>query len=159
MTTLFGDTVITTAAPIDPRPAPKKLGWLPLLTVLFCLSYALMTLLIVEQGSTIESQRALIRELFRDSTELSASKIKAQREKTAGAQRSQGPSDKTQSPATQNPSTQNPSSQNPSAQAQNQGQPSTQHRAQNSAKTKPQYQTPSRPATDLVDARRALVTI
>ena len=57
--------------------APKKHGWLPLLTVLFLISYGLMTMLIVEQGRTIESQRALIRELFRDSTELSAVKMKA----------------------------------------------------------------------------------
>src|ERR1700745_3150715 len=77
LTTLFSSTDITAVAPIDAQPPRKKLTWLPLLTALFCLSYALMTMLIVEQGSTIESQRALIRELFRDSTELSAVKMKA----------------------------------------------------------------------------------
>ena len=35
-------------------------------------SYALMTMLIVEQGHTIESKCALIRELLTDSKELSA---------------------------------------------------------------------------------------
>ena len=81
LTTLFGtDAVATTAviqAPAVPAvktAAPKKRGWLPVLTVLFLISYGLMTMLIVEQGQTIESQRALIRELFRDSTELSAIK-------------------------------------------------------------------------------------
>ena len=139
MTTLFGDTAITTTAPIDARPPRKKLGWLPLLTVLFCLSYALMTMLIVEQGSTIESQRVLIQELFRDSTELSATKMKAQHDKAAHAQHSQAP--------TQIPSTQAPSSQ-----------AAPQHPAQNpAAKIKPQM--PSRPAADLADDRRSLVTI
>ena len=79
LTTLFSSTDITTVAPFDARPPRKKLGWLPLLTALFCVSYGLMTMLIVEQGSTIESQRALIRELFRDSSELSATKMKALR--------------------------------------------------------------------------------
>jgi hypothetical protein len=35
----------------------KKLSLLPLLTVLFAVSYGLMTVLIVEQGSTIQSPR------------------------------------------------------------------------------------------------------
>jgi hypothetical protein len=142
LTTLFSDTAITAATPIDARPPHKKLGWLPLLTVLFCVSYALMTMLIVEQGSTIESQRALIRELFRDSTELSAAKMKAQRDKAAG----RTPSTKTQAPSTQN--------QAPSSQA------GPQQRAQNpAAKVKPQFQMPSRPAADLADERRALIAI
>ena len=50
---------------------------LPILTVLFLISYGLMTLLIVEQGSTIQSQRTLIQQLLGDSTELSALKGKA----------------------------------------------------------------------------------
>ena len=74
MTTLFSDTAIATATPIDAPPPRKTRGWLPLLTILFCISYGLMTMLIVEQGSTIESQRNLIRELFRDSSELTATK-------------------------------------------------------------------------------------
>jgi hypothetical protein len=34
---------------------------LPLLTVLFLISYGLMTMLVVEQGRTIDAQRTLIR--------------------------------------------------------------------------------------------------
>jgi len=154
LTTLFSNAAITTAVPIDARPPRKKLGWLPLLTALFCLSYGLMTMLIVEQGATIESQRALIRELFRDSSELSATKMKAQQEKNAAAQHSQAPAAKTQSP-----STQIPSNQAPSTQAQNQA-PSSQAAPQHpAAKAKPQFQRPSRPASDLADERRALITI
>ncbi|HUC28914.1 MAG TPA: hypothetical protein VMR80_04995 [Candidatus Acidoferrum sp.] len=154
MTTLFGDTAITTLAPIDAPVARKKLGWLPLLTVLFMVSYGLMTMLIVEQGSTIESQRALIRELFRDSTELTASKMKSQREKNAA--HGQAPSAKSQAPTNQAPSFQNPSTQANQA-------PSSQAVPQRPApktsdKARP-FQMPSRPAADLADERRALITI
>ena len=73
MTTLFG-TIEPAEAPLIDAAARKKNGWLPLLTVLFLISYGLMTMLIVEQGQTIESQRALIRELLSNSKELSAAK-------------------------------------------------------------------------------------
>ena len=155
MTTLFSDTAIATAAPIDAPLPRKRRGWLPLLTILFCISYGLMTMLIVEQGATIESQRSLIRELFRDSTELSASKMKAQQDKNA-ARRSPAPSAKAQNqtPSTQDPSTQDHSNQAPSSQA------APQHGKQNPAqKAKPLFQMPSRPAADLADDRRALITI
>lgn len=52
----------------------KKNTLLPLLTVLFLVAYGMMTMLIVEQGNTIESQRLLIKQLFSDSNELSALK-------------------------------------------------------------------------------------
>jgi hypothetical protein len=124
----------------------KKLGWLPLLTVLFMISYGLMTMLIVEQGQTIESQRALIRELFRDSTELSSVKMKAQTERNHAQALAQNPS-------SQNPSTQAPMKQAPSSQA------GPQQRAQNQLKPKADFQMPSKPAADLADHRRALITI
>jgi hypothetical protein len=156
LTTLFSDTTIQAIAPIDARPPRKKRGLLPLLTVLFCFSYGLMTMLIVEQGSTIESQRALIQELFRDSSELSAVKMKAQRDKNA--LRSQLPA--AQAPSTQAPSTQAPSTQAPSTQAQNPAPSSQAAPAQNpAAKGKSKFQMPSRPAADISDARRVLVTI
>jgi len=134
-----------------PPARPKKYSWLPVLTVLFLISYGLMTMLIVEQGQTIESQRALIRELFRDSTELSGVKMKASQQRAQAL--------------TQNPSTQTPSSQTPSTQAAPRQQaPSTQlepqHRADNQVKPgKPHFQIPSKPASDLGDTRRALITI
>lgn len=117
-------------------------------------------MLIVEQGQTIESQRALIRELFRDSTELSGVKMKAQEERRVQAlaqnPSSQNPSSQSRSneaPLAEAPSTQAPTKQVPSSQAE------VQHRAQNQAAAKPQFQMPSKPASDLVDHRRALVTI
>ncbi len=152
---------------IQAPAAPKKRGWLPVLTVLFLISYGLMTMLIVEQGQTIESQRALIRELFRDSTELSAVKMKAQQD------RADSLSAKTQAPEIQTPSIQaqsdqTPSTQTPSTQALNSQAPSSQagpqhgikHGAQNqSATQKPDFKMPSKPEPDLVDDVRTLNTI
>ncbi len=145
LTTLFSNAAITIAPPIDAKPEPKKRSWLPLLTVLFMISYGLMTMLIVEQGSTIESQRALIRELFRDSTELSSLKIKAQKAKT------QAPSTQAQTPSPQAPSTQAPSQQAPSSQA------APQNRAQSEKQN--QFRTPTKPAADFSDERRMLKSI
>ena len=185
MTTLFENagvpTVAATMAPaIDAPAAPKRRGWLPLLTVLFLISYGLMTALIVEQGATIESQRALIRELYRDSTELSALRTRFQQEKTIADPQShdQAPSVKTQTPltpglsstpSTQIPLTQTPSAQTPSTQAPSNQTPVTptpssqaaqQHRTQSKAqKQKPEFQMPTKPASDLVDDPRNLNVI
>ncbi len=52
----------------------RKNALLPILTVLFLISYGIMTMLIVEQGNTIEAQRLLIKQLFSDSAQLSAMK-------------------------------------------------------------------------------------
>jgi cell division septation protein DedD len=95
--------------------------------------------------------------LFRDSRELSAVK-KAQQESIPSL------SAKTQAPVTQNRLSQNPSTQNPSTQAPVTQAPSSQaglqHGAQNrAAKQKPQVRLPSKPASDLVDDVRTLVTI
>lgn len=52
----------------------RKQTFLPLLIVLFLISYGIMSMLIVEQGNTIEAQRLLIKQLFSDSAQLSALK-------------------------------------------------------------------------------------
>jgi cell division protein FtsN len=50
------------------KPKPTAL---PVLVILFLLSYGLMATLVVEQGRTIDSQRGLIHQLFDDSIKLS----------------------------------------------------------------------------------------
>jgi hypothetical protein len=158
LTTLFGNPEVQPVAPA----IRQKHGWMPLLTVLFLISYGLMTMLIVEQGSTIESQRALIRDLFRDSTELWTGKGKAvmERNRQEAQRRAQAPSAGSQVPLSRDPGVQTPSTQNPSSQI-----PSSQAATQNRAQShpgkgqKPQLQLPSRPASDLTDDRRALITI
>jgi hypothetical protein len=135
-----------------------------LLTVLFVFSYGLMTMLIVEQGSVIQSQRNLIKVLAPESTELWAGKVKAigeqqmalaqaEAKKRAQAPSTQAPS--SESPLFQAPSTQKPSTQTPSTQA------APQHRYQSHTGkiTKPETQLPPVPAADLSDRRRALDTI
>lgn len=157
--TLFGNHALSIGSATDTPVAPaKKRTLLPLLTVLFVVSYALMTMLIVEQGQTIESQRSLIRELFRDSTELSAAKMKAQQELQ------NPPSVQTQAPATPIPSFQDRAAKNPSTQAPTRQAPSSQagpqQRAEQSAATKkPQLRMPSKPEADLIDDVRTLITI
>jgi hypothetical protein len=130
-----------------------------LLTLLFLLSYGLMTMLIVEQGITIESQRALIHELFRDSTELSAVKNRVVTDKNHSDLKHRAP---TQAPAAtpKSPSAQDSAVPAPSTQASS-SQATAQRRTPNrSGKTqKPQLQLPSRPASDLADDRRTLITI
>jgi len=69
----------------NPRPKPTRSA-LPILVVLFVISYSLMTLLVFEQARTIESQRGLIRSLFQDSTQLSRMKIEATQTQQAAAQ-------------------------------------------------------------------------
>jgi hypothetical protein len=156
LTTLFATDAVPTVSAIATPSVPKKRGWLPLLTILFLISYGLMTMLIVEQGQTIESQRALIRELFRDSAELSAmKKMQAQGSAISSSVQSQAPV--TQNPSSQHqyPSTQAPTTQAPSSQAGPQ-----QQRTQNqSNKQKPDFKMPSKPASDLVDDVRTLITI
>lgn len=168
MTTLFGTEYLPTVGPTDTPVAARKHGWLPLLTILFLISYGLMTMLIVEQGRTIESQRALIRELFRDSKELSVVRMKAAQEVAeSNAAKNQvpvadvpmTPAPETQAPLTQHPSTQYPSTQVPTKQAPS-SQAGPQHRAQNqSANQKPDFRMPSKPALELVDDVRVLITI
>jgi hypothetical protein len=137
--------------------ATKKQSLLPVLTILFLFSYGLMTVLIVEQGSVIQSQRNLIKVLGRDSTELWSAKGKAiGDQQTAQSQahgRAQSPSTKERVPA-QTPSTQSPLTQAPSTQAVPQR--DSQSRTGTTAKRAPH---PPVPASDLVDRRRALSAI
>ena len=156
LTTLFGSTAVM---PITVQNAvPKKKQTLvPLLTVVFLLSYGLMTMLIVEQGSVIQSQRNLIKILMTDSAELWTMKGKAVVDQQTARTKAQGhalaPS--AQTPSSRTPSTQTPSTQAPSTQA------APQLRAQGHTgrigKAQPQH--PPVPAADLIDQRRALRTI
>jgi len=165
LTTLFENatiahTTFTNATLVPPNVAPavspKKHGLLPVLTVLFLISYGLMTMLIVEQGSTIESQRSLIHELLRDSNELAVTKGNATREKNSAGQRSgQSQFPSAQDPAVQTPSTQGPLTQSPSSQVA----PQHQGETLSGKGQKQKFQLPARPASDLADARRALRTV
>jgi len=143
----------------------KKWSLLPLLTVVFVASYGLMTLLIVEQGETIQAQRDLIKILLVDSKQLWTMKGHALADKLAQAQpqaqkpSAPSPSTHGQAPSVRTPLTQTPLTQTPLTQA-----PSTQvppHRSQSRAgkSAKPDIQVPPVPASDLGDQRRVVITL
>src|SRR5712692_1997427 len=121
-----------------------KYTLLPLFTVLFLLSYGLMTLLIVEQGRTIDSQRYLIQQLFSDSSQLSALQGKAIQKQHAEAQ--------AQAEAKAHSQAQTPPSQ---------GTP--RDNAKNDRKAhklrRPAPQKPPTDASDTADERRTLISI
>jgi hypothetical protein len=75
-------TVIYTAQSATPQ-TKTRVALLPLLVVLFLVSYGILTLLVVEQGRTIEAQRSLLREMLKDSTQLATLKSKLAREDSA----------------------------------------------------------------------------
>src|SRR5450755_2451125 len=73
-------TVIYSAESIAARKSSRPTAIMPLLVILFIVSYGILTMLVFEQGQTIESQRGLIREMLKDSTQLAAMKDKLARE-------------------------------------------------------------------------------
>jgi hypothetical protein len=125
------------------EPKPKR-SLLPVLVVLFIIAYALMTSLIVEQGSVIESQRYLIKQLFYDSGQLTAlkGKLAANAAKNGNAAQAKPSAPVKPSPA-----------------------PSTKERAEDCRTCKarrhaePREMAPPVPASDREDVRRALISI
>jgi hypothetical protein len=82
----------------------RKLTALPLLIVLFVISYLLLTKLVIEQDKTIDSQRSMIHMLFKDNTYLS------RLHKHAGTLSKKPRSQEDSQLQTQNPASQNPAS-------------------------------------------------
>jgi hypothetical protein len=87
----------------------RKLTALPLLVVLFVISYVLLTKLVIEQDKTIDSQRSLIHMLFKDNVYLSVlrkhagesskkAKIRANSQPQAGIAASQNPASESSAP-------------------------------------------------------------
>jgi hypothetical protein len=101
------------------KPRRSKL---PLLAILFVISYGLLTTLVVQQGRTINSQRSLIHLLFKDRIHLSAMKERMRRNQ--GVTQAQAQTPLSQVPSPQIPFSQVPSSQIPSVET-----PSTQARS------------------------------
>lgn len=147
-----------------PEPKPKrKHSLLPVLIVLFLVSYGLMSLLAIEQDRTIASQRWLITSLLGDSTELSSLKGKliqkqyadAQAQAKAGSRAQKGLM--AQSPSQQAPVTQSPFTQAPMTQDRPEG---TAQRNRNAGKLRKAIpQKPPLGIADVVDGRRIANTI
>ncbi len=125
---------------------------LPALVILFLVSYGLLTMLVVEQGRTIDSQRGLIQMLFSDSVELSGMKGKENLRHQAEAQaraRSQVKPPPAQA-APRAPQVQSPSSDPPQAGVKSQS---------TSKLAKPLPQRPPKSTADQDDERRTLISI
>jgi hypothetical protein len=158
------DTVIA-IPPTSPAPPPKrKYSLLPVLIVLFLISYGLMCMLAVEQDRTISSQRWLIRSLLSDSSELSSMKGKLVQKQYADAQaqakagsRSGVQTPLTQVPSTQVPMTQVPMNQVPMNQDKAGSAAQSSHNASKARKAMPPK--PPLGISDVVDGRRIVKTI
>jgi len=149
---------------------------LPLLLVLFLISYVLLTMLVVLQDRTIDSQRSLIHSLFGDNLHLVATRVGLHRNQAAHSNHNpaQGKVPKqassSQTPSTQIPSTQAnqaPSNQVSAAQTPSTQVPVIQAKPDTSAKSgqksrKAQKAAPIRPpveVTDPSDMRRVSISI
>src|SRR5207245_8006715 len=123
---------------------PKsKQTLLPLLTVLFLISYGLLALLVVEQGRTIDTQRYLINELFSDSNQLTALKGKTFQKQHAEGQAQAEAKDHSQA-------------QTPSSQGTPRGKAKSDRKAGKLRRPVPQK--PPKDAPDTADDRRTLIS-
>ncbi len=78
-------TVIYSAESTAPPTTTRRTPMLPLLVILFVVSYGILTMLVFEQGQTIEAQRSLIHEMLNDSNQLATMKDKLARDDTKRA--------------------------------------------------------------------------
>jgi hypothetical protein len=134
----LGGTVTVVYSQTESPRKLSQISLLPLLVVLFILSYAILTLLVVEQGRTIESQRSLLREMLKDSSQLAALKGKLAQEEVKRSQ-ARGTTELDQ----KEPGSGNPDSA-PKRNAKRQGKSARSHK-----------EVPQRPTSDLEDVRRA----
>jgi hypothetical protein len=111
--------------------------------VLFVASYAILTLLVVEQGRTIEAQRGLLRDMLKDSTQLAELKGKLAREN-----RVQPAGNSAEKPAAKEQ--QNPAPNAAPAAPKASPEPQSRAKAPHSMK-----EVPTKPAEDLQDVRRS----
>jgi hypothetical protein len=124
---------------------------LPVLTILFVVSYGLLTMLVVEQGRTIDSQRNLIHLLFADSVQLSSLKGKAVQKQQA-EDRARAQSQKKSAPAQSMP--------DPRAQSQSMPRPRAGAKNQSTSKVgRPLPQRPPKDSVDPQDDRRTVISI
>ena len=166
----------TTLIPeVAPRPRHTML---PLLIVLFLISYILLTTLVVLQNRTIDSQRGLIHLLFRDNLHLNAmtgglhknSGVRANQNSALVSVPSKSPSSQipqtqvqpsqaqsTQAPSNQVSATQTPSVQVPVIQATPQASAKSNRNSRKAQKALPAV--PPAEMTDPSDRRRVSISI
>jgi hypothetical protein len=118
--------------------------------ILFIVSYGILTLLVFKQAETIESQRGLIREMLKDSTQLAALKGKPDG----------GDSQKMQSKAAAQAGGKDAKSGNPAAATRKSDKGTDNKETRRPGKsTRSTKQVPGKPAADLEDVRRTTQVI
>jgi hypothetical protein len=147
-------TVIYSAECAAPKTSSRPAAVMPLLVILFVVSYVILTMLVFEQGQTIEAQRGLIREMLKDSNQLSA--LRDKMAQIQDKQKSSLPAD----PKSVEPKTADPAN---SAAGANSGtnkgadtkslDKEAKHPGKSTHATK---EIPGKPAADLEDVRRAV---
>jgi hypothetical protein len=131
----------------------SKKTLLPLLVVLFLISYGLMTLLVMEQGRTIQTQRYLIQQLFDDSTKLTAMKSDLLQQQHRAAKPEAKAHSQVQAPSSQAKTPSSQTRKTPSSQV------TPRDKALSSQKGKIQkkpLEKPPKDTSDTADERRAL---
>ena len=118
---------------------------LPLLVILFIVSYGILSTLVFEQGRTIESQRSLIREMLKDSTQLATLKGKLARDESKRSH------DKASAPAERKDGDPGNADPGNSAGGAKGADKETKRPGKSAHSTK---EAPGRPAADLEDVRR-----
>ena len=134
-------TVVYSAECVASQTKSRPATLLPLLVILFIVSYGILTMLVFEQGRTIESQRILIRAMLQDSTQLASLKGKLARDENKRLQ------DK---PPVQ-PEHKDADSGNPAARAKG----SDKEMQRPGKSTRSMKEVPGKPAADLADVRRS----
>ena len=133
---------------------PKR-TLLPVLTVLFLISYGLLTTLVMEQGRTIASQRGLIQSLFNDSAQLTGLKAKAIQKQQADARAQSKAQTQSKTPPAQGRGGDSQAKTSPSQAA-----PPAGAKNHNMSKfRRPLPQKPPKDTSDEMDVRRTLVSI
>jgi hypothetical protein len=124
---------------------------LPFLVILFIVSYAVLAMLVVEQGRTIEAQRGLLREMLKDSTQLAQLKGKIARESAEHASAVAAPESKPAAEASkQKQATPAPNAAVPQRKSRTPDMKREDKSTRNTMK-----QIPEKPAEDLEDVRRS----
>ena len=154
-------TIVYSAECLASQKKSRPATLLPLLVILFIVSYGILTLLVFEQGRTIESQRTLIRAMLQDSTQLASLKGKLARDV------SNRPHDKAAAQAEHkdadsgNRSADNPAADNPAAGSRSTGNPAAGAKGSDKQTKRPSKsarsakEAPGKPASDLTDVRRS----
>jgi hypothetical protein len=143
-------TIVYSAECVASQTKPRPATMLPLLVILFIVSYGILTLLVFEQGRTIESQRTLIRGMLQDSTQLASLKGKLARDESNRS------NDKAAAKAEhKDADSGNRSAGKPAAGAKG-SEKETKRPSKSARSTK---EAPGKPASDLTDVRRSTRSI